>query len=124
MEQLLAHLIGDYVLQTSHMAKHKLHSLWVAIFHAFVYSLPFLFVTQSLPALAVIFGTHTVIDRYQLASYVAMLKNMAGNPLHWRDYATRTGYSDETPPWMSMWLVIITDNTIHLLANYLAIRYL
>lgn len=124
MEQLLAHLFGDYVLQTSHMAENKVRSWWVALLHAATYTLPFLFITLSPAALAVIFGTHAVIDRYRLAHYVAMIKNMAGNPARWREFRTHTGYSEELPPWLAVWLLIITDNTMHLLANYLAIKYL
>lgn len=124
MEQLLAHLVGDYILQTSHMAENKIKSWAVALLHAFTYVLPFLLLTQSPAALAVIAVTHAVIDRYRLAHYVAMVKNMAGNPRHWRDYVTHTGYSAETPPWLSIWLVIVTDNTLHLLINYFALKYL
>jgi len=124
MEQLLAHLVGDYVLQTSYMAEHKVRSWPIAIQHAFVYSLPFLFLTQSPAALAVIFSTHAVIDRYRLAHYVAMAKNMVGDPKNWRQYKTYTGFSVQTPDWMSVWLVIITDNTMHLIINYFSIKYL
>jgi hypothetical protein len=124
MEQILAHLVGDYILQTSHMAEHKVRSWPVAILHAVTYTLPFLLLTQSPAALAVIAGTHAVIDRYRLAHYVAMLKNMAGDPRHWRDYLTHTGYAATTPAWLSVWLVIITDNTMHLLINYFALKHL
>ena len=124
MEQLLAHLVGDYLLQTSHMAENKVRSMPIALLHALLYTLPFLFITTSPSALAVIAGTHAVIDRYRLAHYLAMAKNVAGDPVHWREYRTHTGFSDKTPIWMSVWLVIITDNTMHLLVNYFAIKYL
>jgi hypothetical protein len=124
MEQLLAHLVGDYVLQTSHMAEKKTQSWAVAILHAFVYSLPFLLLTQSAAALFVIFSTHAVIDRYRVAAYVARVKNMAGEPTHWRRYLTHTGYASSTPDWLSVWLVIITDNTLHMVTNYFALKYL
>ena len=124
MEQLIAHLVGDYLLQTSYMAEHKVRSWPVAILHAFVYSIPFVFLTQSATALAVIFSTHAVIDRYRLARYVAMVKNMVGEPGSWRQYKTYTGFSEKTPDWMSVWLVIITDNTMHLIINYFSIKYL
>ncbi|MFQ5935937.1 MAG: DUF3307 domain-containing protein [Acidiferrobacterales bacterium] len=124
MEQLLAHLVGDYILQTSYMAERKVRSWPVALLHAIVYTLPFTFITLSPAALAVICLSHAVIDRYRLAHYVAMAKNMAGDPKNWRDYVTYTGYAEGTPAWMAVWLVIITDNTIHLLVNYFAIKYL
>ena len=124
MEQLIAHLFGDYVLQTSHMAENKVHSWPVAILHAVVYTLPFVFLTQSPAALAVICSTHAVIDRYRLAHYLAMAKNMAGDPKRWREFVTYTGHEEGMPAWMSVWLVIITDNTMHLLINYFSIKYL
>ena len=124
MEQLLAHLVGDYVLQTSHMAENKIRSWAVALFHAVTYTLPFLLITRSPTALAVICGSHAVIDRDRLAHYVAMAKNIAGHPTRWREYVTYTGYREDLPPWMSVWLVIVTDNTMHLVANYFAIKYL
>ena len=124
MEQLLAHLVGDYVLQTSHMAEHKVRSWWIALWHAFTYTLPFLFLTTSPAALAVIGGSHAVIDRYRLARYVTMGKNMLGEPRRWREFRTHTGYAEELPHWLSVWLLIITDNTIHLVINYFALKYL
>jgi len=124
MEQLIAHLLGDYVFQTSHMAENKVHSWPIAILHAFVYTIPFAFLTQSPLALAVIFSTHAVIDRYRLAHYVVMAKNMVGDPKNWRQFRTYTGFADNTPAYMSVWLVIITDNTMHIIINYLSIKYL
>lgn len=124
MEQLLAHFSGDYLLQTSHMAQHKIHSWAVALLHASFYTLPFVFITRSPAALAVILGTHALIDRYRLARYVSMARNMAGDPRHWRRYRTATGYADNLPVWIATGLVIIVDNTLHLLINYFAIRYL
>lgn len=35
-----------------------------------------------------------------------------------------TGYPPETPVWLSTWLMIIADNTLHLTINFLALRYL
>jgi len=106
------------------MAENKIRSWAVALLHAATYTLPFLLITRSPAALAVICGSHAVIDRYRLAHYVAMAKNIAGHPPRWREYLTYTGYREDLPPWMSVWLVIITDNTMHLVANFFAIKYL
>jgi len=59
---LLAHLIGDYILQSDWMANEKTKRWWPAWAHALTYGLPFLLVTQSPLALAVIIVTHAVID--------------------------------------------------------------
>ncbi|MFD4210556.1 DUF3307 domain-containing protein, partial [Micromonospora tulbaghiae] len=63
---LLAHLAGDYLLQSHWMATEKSKRWWPAWAHALTYGLPFLLITQSPAALAVIVGTHAVIDRYRL----------------------------------------------------------
>jgi hypothetical protein len=106
-EQLLAHLVGDYVLQTDHMASQKTKSFAVACWHAFVYSIPFFFLSSvSCPALLVIVSTHAVIDRYPFSK------------------ASWHGYTYDKPDWLAGWLLIIVDNIIHLVINYFALKYL
>lgn len=124
MEQLLLHLIGDYVTQTDWMAKKKLDSFPVALLHAAVYSLPFLLITTSVPALSVIFVTHAVIDHYRLARFLIYAKNWTMNRnLRWTE-CVATGYHKDTPPWLAAWLLIAVDNTTHLTINYAALRWL
>lgn len=69
MIELICHLIGDYALQNHWMATTKTRSWFSAVVHAACYTVPFLILTQNSVALAVICGTHAVIDRYRLASY-------------------------------------------------------
>lgn len=126
MEQLIAHLIGDYVFQSDWMAQEKVKSSWVALVHAISYSLPFLLITQSVEALTVIVLTHAVIDRFRLARYVCWAKNQLGPARYrsrWED-CQATGYHKDRPPWLSVWLLILADNTMHLCINYGAIRWL
>ena len=66
MDQLMLHLLGDYVLQSEYMAANKAKKTWVAFFHALVYTIPFYLICQSYTALFVIFFTHGVIDRFRL----------------------------------------------------------
>ncbi len=124
MEQLILHLIGDYVTQTDRMSKQKVIDIRFALLHAFVYSLPFLILDISLIAFMVIFLSHAVIDRYRLAKYVVYGKNwLHDRSLKWDD-CKGTGYHKDVPAWLSVWLMIIADNTLHLSINYLAIAYL
>ena len=124
MEQLILHLIGDYVTQTDRMSKQKVIDIRFALLHAFVYSLPFLILDISLIAFMVIFLSHAVIDRYRLAKYVVYGKNwLHDRSLKWDD-RKGTGYHKDVPAWLSVWLMIIADNTLHLSINYLAIAYL
>lgn len=125
MEQLLAHLFGDYCLQSDWMALHKRKSARVALTHAISYGLPFLFLTRSPIALAIIVLSHAAIDHFGLAKYVGFAKNHFAPSANWPKWekTNATGYDEEKPVWMSTWLFIITDNTMHLLINYAALRW-
>lgn len=114
MDQLICHLIGDYVLQTDWMARKKLEKLHAAVIHAFVYAIPFTLITGFSRALLVIFITHVIIDRYRVAAFIMKLK-------HWSWKHRNDGNS--TPPEIRTMLIIVIDNTMHLAINYLAIKY-
>jgi hypothetical protein len=69
MPELICHLLGDYVLQNHAMAMRKTSSWAWAALHVALYMLPFLVLTRAPAALAVMAGTHLVIDRFRLAKY-------------------------------------------------------
>lgn len=171
---ILAHMVGDYLIQSDWMATQKLKRWWPAIAHGLTYTLPYVLVTRSPWALAIIGGTHIVIDRFRLARYVVWLKNqlgakrvyvyrtsaddpefgerewdhrydsadyMAGRPVHTKMSVaprhakrvrvdalrwppTPTGYPEWVPAGLATALMIIADNTIHLLINFGAILWL
>lgn len=130
-DQLVAHAVGDYILQSHWMAQNKGKDSAVAAIHAATYTLPFLLITLSLPALLLIFGTHFFVDRFRLARFLVWLKNGPFYPEATKGapwlYAvkvkpiTATGYPDDTPPWLANWLTIIADNIVHVICNGLAI---
>lgn len=123
---ILAHLVGDYVIQSDWMASEKTKRWWPAIAHGLTYTLPYALVTQSLLALAVIAGTHIIIDRYRLARHIAWAKNQVAPKAfrsQWED-CKGTGYPSDKPPFMAVWLMIIADNTVHLLINTAAVLWL
>lgn len=122
-DQLVAHAVGDYVLQSDWMASEKTKQNLAALVHAFTYTLPFLVLTQSPWALFVVMWTHFAIDRWRLARYVVWAKNLIGPYRPWKD-CSATGYPPEKPAWLSVWLLIIADNTMHVLCNGLALHYL
>lgn len=119
MEQLILHLIGDYITQSDWMANNKTKQWIPAIIHALVYSIPFLLI-GSLYAFVVIAVTHAFIDRHRLIKYILRAKE-------WR-WNTEWGYITEgenaKPAFMWIWLMIAADNTLHLTINYLALKYL
>ena len=124
MEQLLLHLIGDYVTQTDWMARTKVTTTFAALCHAFVYSLPFLLLSPSLTAIVVIALSHFLIDRFRLARYVAFGKNKLTDwHLKWAD-CRATGFPSDVPAGTAFWLMILVDNTMHLSINYAALRWL
>ncbi len=128
-DQLVAHLIGDYVLQSDWMASEKTKRLWVAFFHAIFYAVPFVLILDgiSLPALAIIISTHALIDRFRLARYVTWAKNWIalkfdGDPTPPWSQCTATGFGPEKPTWMAVWLLIIVDNVMHIVINAVALK--
>lgn len=139
-DQLLAHAIGDYVLQSDWMANEKTKRSIAALAHVATYGLPFLFLRPSWQAYAVIVGTHFVIDRWRLARFVVWVKNWLApisshTPLTLQGYdyelsvmqwenCKATGYPSERPAWLAVWLLIIADNIMHVVINGLALKYL
>jgi len=164
-DQLLAHAIGDYVLQSDWMATAKTQKSIAALAHALTYTLPFLFLTSSWMAFLLIAGSHFAIDRWRLARYVVWAKNflaprwievtnesvMQSSTVEFKQevnfapvvipntvVVTRknlirnhpwsecsaTGYHKDRPPFLSVWLLIIADNILHVILNGIALKYL
>lgn len=138
-DQLVAHAIGDYLLQSDWMATEKRRASVAAAVHALCYSLPFLFLSPSLAAWAFIVGTHFVIDRWRLARYVVWAKNWIapryleiknGPPSLW--YRARNlpwqqceanGFAPGRPEYLTTWLLIVVDNVCHVLCNAAALKW-
>ena len=140
-DQVLCHLFGDYILQSDWMANEKTKKSVAALAHALSYALPFLFLRPSLPALAVIVGSHFLIDRWRMARYVVYAENWLcpfwqtecsqgtgyrAERLHVKPWAEckATGYHESRPAWMTVWLLIIADNALHILCNGMALYFL
>lgn len=123
-DQLLAHLVGDYILQSHWMATKKTGSLYVACVHAAFYLIPFMMLCSG-RAYVVMFVTHALIDRYRLARYLVWAKNWISLEGHrpWRE-CSATGYGADVPPWLAVWLLIIADNILHIICNGLALKFL
>ena len=117
-DQIAAHLVGDYILQSHWMATEKTRRNIAAALHVSAYMLPFLLLRPSPLALAFIAGSHFVIDRWRLARFVVWAKNGMRGPV------TATGYPEDIPAWLSVWLLIAADNTMHILCNGFALTFL
>lgn len=118
MIQLLFHAWGDYITQNDWMATNKINNNlkgWLAAFiHVTIYSLPFLLI-GSYTAVFVIWITHFFIDKFRLAKYLIQLKNWT---------FTKTGFPEGTPAFLTVWILIIVDNILHITINYLSLKYL
>lgn len=104
------------------MAQGKTSKYLPAVLHALAYSIPFLIFGASWQALAIIAGTHFVIDRWRLAKYVVFVKNQLAPAAERPKEVGVTGYPEDTPPWLAVWLMIWADNAVHLLINMLAVE--
>ncbi len=123
-DQLVAHVVGDFVLQTDWMANGKSTRTLATLAHASFYILPFLLLTTNLATLLVIGGTHFLIDRFRLARYLVWARNIpwpGSKP--WAE-CRENGFPPGLPPYLSTWLLIIVDNTMHILINGAAIKYI
>lgn len=125
-ESLLAHLAGDYLIQSDWMATEKVKRWWPAIVHGATYGLPFLLITQSPLALAVIVVTHIVLDRYRAAKYLVWTRNLLAPTLRrvaWADVQKNQGSPVAVSSGFANSLVIIADNTVHLAINAVALAW-
>ena len=127
MIQLICHLLGDYVLQNHWMANNKTSSTLACAVHVALYSLPFALLigvggVGSWWSLAVIAGTHFVIDRWRLAKLWVNFWGV-GVPSSWMA-RLEIEQPPAAPSWMGVWLLIIVDNTIHLAINAGALTWL
>lgn len=109
----ILHLVGDYLLQNDWMAREKTKSSLATFIHAVVYSIPFYILLYD-STIWIVFLSHYFIDRYRLPIYWIKLVN-------WNWKSKNFGYDETKPQFMSIWLMIIIDNTFHILFNSVAI---
>lgn len=117
MRRLIAHLVGDYCVQSDWMAAAKvLGSPYdrraAALAHAALYTTCFVPFTRNPLRLALIGVTHGVLDRYRPLPLLINWKDRLLSPSGWP--ATP---SEDVP----FWLHVLVDNTIHLAINELAL---
>ena len=121
----LAHLFGDYVVQSDWMANEKTKGHLPAALHGLTYAACFLPLTRDPRALAIIGGTHFVIDRWRLAKYLVWARNQCAPAEARYAYAEAgmLGNRADRPDWLSGWVTVAADNAVHLLINHLTLRH-
>lgn len=116
MRQLIAHLIGDYLVQTDYLAAAKVQRTRVgvraAVWHAASYTACFLPLTRNPLRLAVIGVTHGLLDHYRPLPRLIAAKDKALTPRGWPSTPAKD---------VPFWLHVVVDNSIHLLINELAL---
>ena len=124
---LMAHMIGDYIIQNDWMALEKTKRWLPAWVHGATYTLPFvplvfwLDVQWPWLALLVIGGTHAVLDHYYAAKYVIWAKNQLAPKRRRPPLSSPHGFSLDRPDWLAYWLLFIVDNLIHIWINTAAL---
>ena len=137
MIQLILHGIGDYFIQTDKWALNKKKEGWFGFrccfIHCLTYALPFLLIANWLQV-SLIFLTHFFIDRYHIIDYVLAWKNGVKKEvvdISFGEAKTKKvldisnfGFGLDRPFAISIWLYIITDNLVHIIGNYLILKYI
>lgn len=150
----LCHFIGDFWLQSDWMALNKNKQTWNCLVHVLIYTAVFLFITTSWKALLFIGVTHFLIDRFPIVlKRLIWWKNHfpTGSYPPW-EWCDSTGYFDDSPyntykvnekreAWIrghnlattygpprhffiTIWIYITIDNSLHLLCNLAALLLL
>lgn len=115
------------------MATNKKKRWLPAIVHGVVYTLPFLLLTHAWVALLVIGITHAIIDHTDIVCRLNQIKNwdfrqdnyaFLDSQIQLGEIMTpvKDGYFGR-PFAIRVWLIIIQDNILHLLINYLVLKY-
>jgi len=106
MNLLVGHLVGDILFQNRYLAKIKRKSVWGMILHCAIYAFVVWLFTMWHPILILIVGlSHYLIDRFSLGKIIWPILIDMGNP-------------ENTDP-HPMWLGLVCDQSLHLLALYL-----
>ena len=143
---LLCHLVGDFWLQSDWMAMNKAKKSLNCLVHVLIYTACFTVLTLSWKALLFIAVTHFILDRFPIIIKKALYwKNHfpTGKYAPWGQCMS-TGYYDDSPYnqtaytdykalkefgnprhfYITVWIYIVCDNTLHLLCNLIALTLL
>ena len=122
MEQLLCHLVGDYVLQSERMACNKSHNTRMCALHSVLYSLPFFTIAHNFSQVFVIALSHFILDRFSLTKYFMKFRNIYIDCEI--DICELTGMRSDRLESIKWFVYIVTDNMFHLLCNFFVLKYL
>jgi hypothetical protein len=124
INQILAHVFGDYILQNDWMAVNKSSNTKVCVVHSILYTLPFLFLTTNIYALFIICVSHFIIDRYSITKYINILKDKM-YPKKYRntEYCKYTGLGANRIEGVKWFVYIVVDNALHIAINSVVLNW-
>ena len=95
---LVAHCVGDYLIQNDWMAQNKKKSSLICGFHVATYMIPFILCNFTWWQMGLIYLQHFFQDRTDFVIW----------------FMNKTGKKDFASPPMSPWSIFVVDNTFHL----------
>jgi hypothetical protein len=117
VKRLIAHLVGDYLVQSDYLALAKTQrtreGVRAAAIHAALYTACFVPFTRNPLRLAVIGITHGLLDHYRSLPALIHRKDQLLSPSSW----SATPAKD-----VPFWLHVVVDNTLHLAINEVALH--
>lgn len=99
MNWVLAHLVGDFILQNDWMSRNKKTNNIACTVHVITYLLPFLFTSISAWKLVLIGIEHFIQDRTTIVE----------------KFLLAVGKKDFTVPPLAPWSMIVVDTIFHIL---------
>lgn len=107
---LVAHCVGDYLLQNDWMATNKKRCSFVCAFHSATYLIPFVALAYRLQTwqLVLILVQHFAQDRTGFVLW----------------FMTHTGQEKFASPPMAPWSIFVVDNTFHLLWIVIVVNFI
>ena len=107
LSPIIAHLVGDYILQNDYLALNKKKSSIVCLLHVLSYMVPFLLCGLTSLQLSLIAVQHYIIDR---TNFVLWFMDWKGSESFARGPC-------------APWSVIVMDNIIHILWIYFVVNF-
>lgn len=104
---ILAHLIGDFIIQNDWMAIGKKKKNWICAIHVITYMLPFLLTTLNPLQLILIAIQHYIQDRTNIIKWFC---SITGKFKAEKDLALPWGH-------------FIVDNVVHIVWMWIVVKY-
>lgn len=109
MNWILAHFIGDFLLQSDWMARNKKSSYWVCTIHVSVYIFPFFLTELTLFQILLIYIQHWVQDKTKFIGW----------------YCKKMGiFQGELKQDVLPWGHFVVDQIFHFIWMYFVIYYI